>query len=106
MNNYKRTARERQNAAYENYMACLREIWMREFDELIDLLCKPNKEGDIIERIKDIPQEGLDIINLRCKAISKHYSTDNTEPIKILSARLSSMIVSVKREEKLEELGL
>jgi len=70
------------------------------------LLIIPNKEEELIERIKDIPQEGLDIINLRCVAISKHQSTDNTEPIKILSARLSSMMASVKRNQKLEELGI
>ena len=104
--NYTRTAAERQNAAYENYMAQLREIWMREFDELIDLLSIPNKEEELIERIKEIPQEGIDIINLRCRAIAKHQSTDNTEPIKILSAGLSNMIVSIKRAEKLEQLGL
>ena len=102
----KNTAVDRQARAYENYMAQLREIGMREFDELIDLLCKPNKEEELIERIKEITQEGIDIINLRCGAIAKHYSTDNTEPIKILSARLSSMITSVKRDRQLEQLGL
>ena len=99
------TANDRQARVYENYMACLREIWVREFDELTDLIWR-GAEEQIIYRIEAMPEEAFEIINKRIEAIERHPDSDEVAPIKKDTARIKSMMASVKRNRQLEALGL
>ena len=109
------TANDRHARAYENYMACLKEIWTRECDDIIDTIedLVLNSSGpvatmtrdSILHNIKAWPEEATKIITARCQVIVNHPDTVRTT-FREGASLLGQMIVSIKRDRQLEELGL